>query len=81
MKNKTFGNERISEFSSAVLEMCARRNLAFVDVHSLLADGTGALPEECCSDGYIHLNAAGAKIVTDALYELAESRGIADESK
>lgn len=81
VRNKDFGNGRIAEFSAAVLDMCNRRGLAFLDVHSLLADENGAMPDEYCSDGYIHLNAAGAKIVTDALYNLAESRGILDENQ
>lgn len=72
--NRSFGNERIGEFVSALTAMCDENEVPYVDAYGALKDDTGALPEEFCRDGYVHLNNAGSKVVVDALYAFAADR-------
>lgn len=69
--NRSFGNKRIDEFVNALVAMCDENEIAYVDAHSALQNEDGALPDEFCRDGYIHLNNAGSKVVVDALYAFA----------
>lgn len=69
--NRSFGNKRIDEFVDALVAMCEENGIAYVDVHSALQNEDGALPDEFCRDGYIHLNNAGSKVVVDELYAFA----------
>lgn len=72
--NRSFGNKRIDEFVDALVAMCDENEIAYVDVHSALQNEDGALPDEFCRDGYIHLNNAGSKVVVDELYAFAAGR-------
>jgi len=72
--NKSFGNERISEFVSALVRMCEDSGIPYVDAHQLLKNEAGVLPDDYCRDGYVHLNNAGSKVVVDALYAFADER-------
>ena len=69
--NRSFGNPLIAEFVDALIQMCDSRGIAYVDTYQALKDETGALPDDCCRDGFLHLNDNGAKLVVDALYEYA----------
>lgn len=71
--NKSFGNELIDEFVSALIRMCEEQGVPYVDAHQYLVNENGVLPDEYCRDGYIHLNNVGAKVVVDALYDFATS--------
>lgn len=72
--NRSFGNERIGEFVTALIAMCDENGVPYVDAYGALKNETGALPDDFCRDGYIHLNNAGSKVVVDALYAFAASR-------
>ena len=72
--NRSFGNERIGEFVSALTAMCDENEVPYVDAYGALRDDTGALPDDFCRDGYVHLNNAGSAVVVDALYAFAADR-------
>lgn len=72
--NRSFGNERIGEFVTALIAMCNENGVPYVDIYGALKNESGALPDDFCRDGYIHLNNAGAKVVVDALYAFAASQ-------
>lgn len=72
--NRKFGNELISEFVGALIEMCEDRGIPYVDAHTALQNEEGVLPDDYCRDGFIHLNNAGAKVVVEELYRFAAER-------
>ncbi len=72
--NRSFGNQLIDDFSASLMEMCQTEGIACIDAHTLLQDGSGALPEGYCRDGYVHLNNAGSAVVVDALYQFAQGQ-------
>ena len=45
-----------------------------MDAYEALRDEDGALPDELCRDGYVHLNHQGAAVVVEALEAFAEGR-------
>ena len=53
--DKTYNNQRIKEYNTLIKEMANRKNIKFIDLVPVLADGNGNLPEEASTDG-IHLN-------------------------
>lgn len=72
--NRGFGNQLIDEFVSALTQMCREQGVPYVDAYECLKDENGALPDDFCRDGYIHLNHQGAAVVVDALNAFAEGR-------
>lgn len=72
--NRRFGNQLIDEFVSALTQMCQEQGIPYVDAYESLKDENGALPDNFCRDGYIHLNHQGAAVVVDALNAFAEGR-------
>lgn len=72
--NRSFGNGLIAEFVAALIQMCDDRGIAYVDVYAALRNGDGALPDNYCSDGFVHLNDAGAGVVVEELYRFAAER-------
>lgn len=72
--NRNFGNALISEFVEALIQMCEEREIPYVDAHAALQDGNGVLPDEYCSDGFVHLNEAGAIALVEELYRFAAER-------
>lgn len=72
--NRSFGNRLIKEFVDALIQMCQERDVPYVDAYSRLADENGALPNEFCRDGYIHLNHQGAAVAVEALEDFAEGQ-------
>lgn len=72
--NRGFGNPLIDEFVTALTQMCREQNIPYVDAYENLKDEHGALPDNFCRDGYIHLNHQGAAVVVDALNAFAEGR-------
>jgi len=74
ISNRNYGNPLILEFVDAVRAMCQTRGTAFVDIHTLLRNEKGALPDEYCRDGFVHLNSAGSKLVVEELYRFAAQR-------
>lgn len=72
--NRNFGNELIGEFVAALAQMCRERGVPYVDAYEALKNEAGALPDDFCRDGYVHLNNRGAAAVVDALNAFAEGR-------
>lgn len=72
--NRSFSNQLIDDFSASLMEMCQSEGIACIDAHTLLQDTSGALPEDYCRDGYVHLNNAGSAVVVDALYQFAQEQ-------
>lgn len=72
--NRSFGNERIGEFVAALIAMCDENGVPYIDAYGALKDEAGALPDDFCRDGYIHLNNAGSEVVVDTLYAFVSSQ-------
>lgn len=73
--NRSLDNALIADFVNGLRNMCAENGIPYVDMHASLVDESGALPDEYCRDGYIHLNDAGAQIAVASLYAFAEKQG------
>jgi len=71
--NRNFGNELIDSFVSALIGMCEEQGIPCIDIHAAMENEAGVLPEEYCSDGFVHLNSAGSAAVVEALYEYADA--------
>ncbi len=69
--NRGFNNQLIGEFVEALVNMCRERNIPYVDAYAALKDENGALPDDFCRDGFIHLNHQGAAVVVEALESFA----------
>ena len=74
-ENRNFGNELIDEFVAALIDLCNQRGIPWVDLHACLSDEAGALPDDFCRDGYLHLSNAGAQVAVEALYAFAADKG------
>lgn len=72
--NRKFGNQLIDEFVTALTQMCQEQGIPYVDAYESLKGENGALPDDFCRDGYIHLNHQGAAVVVDTLNAFAEGR-------
>ncbi len=72
--NRSFGNKLIAEYVDALIQMCEKRGILYVDAHAALLDDNGALPDGYCRDGFVHLNDAGSEVVVEELYRFAEER-------
>lgn len=72
--NRHFSNELIEDFVDALTQMCRDNNIPCVDAYEYLKNENGALPDDYCRDGYIHLNHQGAAVVVEALEAFAEGR-------
>lgn len=72
--NRHFGNALIEEFVGALTQACRTNNIPCVDAYNRLKNEDGALPDNYCRDGYVHLNHQGAAIVVEALEAFAEGR-------
>lgn len=72
--NRRFGNPLIQELVDGLTQMCRENNIPCVDAHECLKNENGALPDDYCRDGYIHLNHQGAAAVVEALEIFAEGR-------
>lgn len=72
--NRHFGNALIGEFVDALTQMCRENNIPYVDAYECLKNENGALPDDCCRDGYVHLNHRGAAVVAKSLEAFAEGR-------
>lgn len=72
--NRSFNNARISEFVAALADMCQDGGIPLVDAYECLVNENGALPDDWCRDGYVHLNSAGSARVVEALYAFAADR-------
>ncbi len=72
--NRNFGNELIGEFVDELKAVCPEWSIEYVDAYEALKDERGALPDEFCRDGFIHLNHQGAAVVVEALEAFAEGR-------
>lgn len=72
--NRSFGNKLIAEYVNALVEMCEDRGIPYVDAYAALLDGNGALPDDYCRDGFVHLNDAGSEVVVEELYRFAAER-------
>ncbi len=72
--NRSFGNELIEEFVRELKLTCSERNIPYADAHESLKNEGGALPDDYCRDGYIHLNHRGAAVVVEVLNAFAEGR-------
>lgn len=69
--NRGFNNQLIGAFVEAMVNMCQERNIPYVDAYAALKDENGALPDDFCRDGFIHLNHQGAAVVVEALESFA----------
>lgn len=72
VKNKGFNNELILDFVTRLKKLCDENGIETVDIYTPLCNENGALDDENCRDGYVHLNDNGSKIVVEALYKFAE---------
>lgn len=55
-KGKGLNNTNIKLFNSKLKELCDLNGYTYVDIASLIDDGTGNLKAGYCSDGFVHLN-------------------------
>jgi len=72
--NRNFGNALIGEFVDELKAICPEWNIEYVDAYEALKDENGALPDDYCRDGFLHLNHRGASVVVDALEAFAGGR-------
>ena len=72
--NRNFGNALIGEFVEELRAICPEWNIEYVDAYEALKDENGALPDDYCRDGFLHLNHRGASVVVDALEAFAGGR-------
>lgn len=72
--NRNFGNALIGEFVDKLKAICPEWNIEYVDAYEALKDENGALPDDYCRDGFLHLNHRGASVVVDALEAFAGGR-------
>lgn len=72
--NRRFDNELIRAFVDELRAVCPEWNIPYVDAYEALKDENGALPDDFCRDGYVHLNHQGASVVVEALKAFAEGR-------
>lgn len=72
--NRNFGNELIGDFVDELKAACGEQDIAYVDAYEALRDERGALPDQFCRDGFLHLNHQGAAAVVEALEVFAEGR-------
>ena len=72
--NRHFNNELIGQFAAALIQMCQEQGVPYVDAYEALKDERGALPDDFCRDGFIHLNHQGAAVVVQAVEAFAEGR-------
>jgi len=70
-KNRNFGNVLIGNLVDAIIKMCNEEDVEYINMFEILKDENGALSDDYCRDGYIHLNDMGSKLVVEALYEFA----------
>ena len=56
-------NDVIKEMNKEIKRICSEKNVTFMDVYDLLADGDGNLKEEYSYDG-LHLSNEGYKVIT-----------------
>lgn len=56
-------NETIKSMNKEIKEICSEKNVTYMDVYDLLADGEGNLKEEYSYDG-LHLSNEGYKVIT-----------------
>ena len=73
--NRSFSNALIDDYAAALKSACEAEGIPVIDIHSALSGANGALPEEYCADGFIHLTREGRKAVVDALYAYARDKG------
>lgn len=69
--NRNFNNQLIGEYVEGLLKMCLERNIPYIDAYAVLKNENGALPDDFCRDGYIHLNHQGAAVVVEAIEAFA----------
>lgn len=74
ISNRNYNNALISEFVNALMDMCSELEIACIDIHTPLKNEKGALPDEYCRDGFVHLNNTGSEIVVEELYRFAAQR-------
>ena len=72
--NRSFGNKLIAEYVDGLIRMCDDRGIPCVNAHAALLDANGALPDDYCRDGFVHLNDAGSRVVVEELYRFAAER-------
>lgn len=72
--NRGFGNELIGAFVDELRAVCPEWNIPYVDAYQALRDENGALPDDCCRDGFVHLSHRGAAAVVEALEAFAQGR-------
>lgn len=72
--NRNFGNELIGDFVDELKAACGEWDIEYVDAYEALRDEQGALPDQLCRDGFLHLNHQGAAVVVEALEAFAEGR-------
>lgn len=72
--NRGFGNELIGAFVDEFRAVCPEWNIPYVDAYEALKDENGALPDDFCRDGFVHLNHRGAAAVVEALEAFAQGR-------
>lgn len=70
--NRDFDNDLIDELAEAVEDMCSRLEVPWVDLHTALSGAGGALPDDWCRDGFLHLNGEGAKAAVEAIERFAQ---------
>jgi lysophospholipase L1-like esterase len=71
--NKSFSNELIDTFVTELRKLCTDKGVKYVDLNTALKDERGALPDDYCRDGYVHLSNAGSAVVIETLIAFAEA--------
>lgn len=74
-RNENFGSVLLNELADALKTMCAGKKIDCIDTNAAIRNADGHLPDQYCSDGYVHLNDAGAEILVQAMEAFAEQRG------
>lgn len=67
-------NVRADEFNEELKVFAEENNCIYVDIASYMKDATGGMAQKYCSDEYVHLTEAGAKVWIQVLKAFAESR-------
>lgn len=59
---RDLNNQRLREYNDSLRALCRERGCSYLDLAPWFTGEDGGLPEEYCSDGYVHLTEEGAAL-------------------
>jgi lysophospholipase L1-like esterase len=78
-EGEKLNNANTDKFNSAVVDLCMRYGIDYIDVATPMKDGQNAFKVEYASDNYVHLNASGCESWINTLREFACEKYLSGE--